>query len=337
MAGLEGRTAYLAVNNANHGTIDYTVYDDAGNQTFTPAPTATYTTDLTSPNWVQGVTAEVGNPTETVSAAFQIVKRIIKVSLPTTIKNPATASNFKVGLLGNEPNDIKLIPVYPSGATIAERDKAFLPVLVNGSWWSPINVGQTKISEVGDPGVAGGSIFQWGRKQALKWDSPQKVGPVNSPEEAGEYFILPAGNWADWITPRYDKTWNSGSEEAPVKTESDPCPAGWRVPTQNELATMLGQEGPNGIWEGASSPGRESNGRATINGEFSTKLYFPATGGINEQGVDYDQGRIVYLWTSNNFREWATGWTAKLYGGQVGNGSWLRQRCYGLFVRCVQE
>ena len=34
--------------------------------------------------------------------------------------------------------------------------------------------------------------------------------------------------------------WNSGSESKPVKTEYDPCPDGWRVPTSRELSKLYG-------------------------------------------------------------------------------------------------
>ena len=33
--------------------------------------------------------------------------------------------------------------------------------------------------------------------------------------------------------------WNSGSEAGPVKTEYDPCPEGWRVPTYAELKSLF--------------------------------------------------------------------------------------------------
>ena len=35
-----------------------------------------------------------------------------------------------------------------------------------------------------------------------------------------------------------DKLWNSGTESEPIKTENDPCPDGWRVPTSVELETL---------------------------------------------------------------------------------------------------
>jgi uncharacterized protein (TIGR02145 family) len=50
----------------------------------------------------------------------------------------------------------------------------------------------------------------------------------------------------DWIAGTgtdegiYDDRWNIGSEETPVKAPADPCPAGWRVPTRTEWASIYG-------------------------------------------------------------------------------------------------
>lgn len=61
---------------------------------------------------------------------------------------------------------------------------------------------------------------------------------------------------------RNDRLWNSGTESDPIKTEYDPCPSGWRVPTYDELYALCSNksvwttnvDGQVGFWfSGASA------------------------------------------------------------------------------------
>jgi uncharacterized protein (TIGR02145 family) len=74
----------------------------------------------------------------------------------------------------------------------------------------------------------------------------------------------------DWVTPQDDALWNSGTKDNPVKTEYDPCPEGWRVPTYAELNALrpnylswTTEEGQNGYW---------------FNGNAASRVFFPAAG-----------------------------------------------------------
>lgn len=324
---------YLAINNGDHGTIDYTIYDDASNTT-TLAPTATYATNSTSPNWVQGVAITSNTVAETFSD-YNIIKRNVKVSLPTTIKNPAEATNFKVGFANETP--LQLIPVYLSGASITATDKAFKPVCVKSVWWSPINVGQTKISVVNDPSSEGGFLFQWGRKQPLTWATPTVAGPLapDAPEVTEDKHITATASPNDWCNVPNNKLWNSGTDAAPVKVDAnDPCPAGWRVPSKDEWAkSIVGTGSPAHVWTVATSPSATQNGLLTVTGESSAKLYFPATGRRIYNGTTNTPGTGGYYWASavNN----TNGSDVFFLDTTVTAANSVR--AFGLTVRCVQE
>ena len=106
-----------------------------------------------------------------------------------------------------------------------------------------------------------GALFQWGRKgdgheQRTSPNYPtndisnetgivsgtenfDSNGQIVSTHAAYGKFIKGSDHPRDWRNP-YDLTlWNSGSENSPKKTANDPCPAGWRTPTQRELASLV--------------------------------------------------------------------------------------------------
>lgn len=101
-------------------------------------------------------------------------------------------------------------------------------LLFNGVYWAPVNCG-TSIYE------KGGLHYQWGRKDGHRPDQEPNIVKdtrTDNPEPGTFYAIelVPI----TWRATRDDKLWNAGSEDKPVKTKSDPCPKGWRVPTKKE-------------------------------------------------------------------------------------------------------
>ena len=105
-----------------------------------------------------------------------------------------------------------------------------------------------------------GALYQWGRvadghesRTSPCWPTASACGtPENSPATSGMltgdqvtcpgapcgYFIRVNSTPYDW-RPQNNALWNSGNETTPVKTTNDPCPDGWRVPTETELAKLV--------------------------------------------------------------------------------------------------
>ena len=88
-----------------------------------------------------------------------------------------------------------------------------------------------------------GDLYQWGRNTDghEKRNSPDIVGPLSGPV-AGE-FILDTrpdhANQPDWLEPKNDLLWSET-----VRTDNDPCPSGWKVPTIEQwLSIFCGQNG----------------------------------------------------------------------------------------------
>jgi len=107
-----------------------------------------------------------------------------------------------------------------------------------------------------------GHYYQWGRLTP--------AATVDTPPEA----II------GWNTSTAaSNAWNSGTEEAPVKTANDPCPDGYRVPTNTEFEAMLYSDGNTASYIGTFTQGYANfTSGIQINTDGIPKLFFPASG-----------------------------------------------------------
>ena len=119
-------------------------------------------------------------------------------------------------------------------------------IVIDGVIWAPVNCGF-------DSNHIYGLLFQWGRKYGQSYNDGKsfqseanptfQLGPVTL--ETGEsasnknvfYYYQDYNFW--WATEVSLSLWNSGTEDSPKKTQNDPCPLGWRVPTRSELSSLL--------------------------------------------------------------------------------------------------
>ena len=116
-------------------------------------------------------------------------------------------------------------------------------VKIGATVWAPVNCGYHATD------YKYGKLYQWGRKYGHGYDDddasvPEIVeGPVSlavgqSEANAGKFYCNTNIPY-DWLTPQDDNLWNSGTEDNPVNTEYDPCPEGWRVPTNSEFLELI--------------------------------------------------------------------------------------------------
>lgn len=184
-------------------------------------------------------------------------------------------------------------------------------VEIDGIVWAPVNCGYHATD------FQYGKLYQWGRKYGQGYDGdlwnagetptysdtyaptvaegPVSVSEGNDPANADVYFTGQLFVYYDWTDPQDETLWNSGSQESPVRTENDPCPEGWRVPTYTELETLSAnysawtkENGQNGFW---------FTGSAAYSSELP-QIFLSASGQIGYEGNASDRGRYGNYWSS---------------------------------------
>ena len=169
-----------------------------------------------------------------------------------------------------------------------------------------------------------------------RWDGKFIYSSSENPNTQGNWLLFEAGKdnpeGADMEDDAwYQKLWNSGTEEDPVKTEYDPCPEGWRVPTISEWQAIgAGNTSIIKEWD-------DVNKLMTIAGAESGQKFVLPTAGHRGQGAgtSYKQGSAGYYWSSSvpsgNVKVYHVSFNSTVLNVDVVN------RTYGFSMRCVQE
>lgn len=118
-----------------------------------------------------------------------------------------------------------------------------------------------------------GDHYQWGRRpdghQCLPYGSI--AGYADSPTPEVPYVL---GSGTDWLLSPNGSLWQG------VAGMNNPCPSGWRLPTQTELANE------SGSWASSNATGA-----------FNSSLKLMGNGRKTNNGISFG-GTVVYLWTS---------------------------------------
>ena len=213
-------------------------------------------------------------------------------------------------------------------------------IVIGNTVWAPVNCGY-KVATADCDGFPYGKLYQWGRKygQGFRLSDDESIpelveGPVMpsvaQAEGNSNKFYYNSVSPYDWSRVQNDQLWNLGTESAPVKTEYDPCPEGWRVPTYDELDKL---NNSYSSWITVD----DMNGRYFC-GDYtyfdnSPHVFFPAAGFRSDNAYSGDRGQSGIYWSSRPISSKA--YQLDLYSFSVNiQGS---TRACGFSVRCVQE
>jgi hypothetical protein len=253
------------------------------------------------------------------------IRQYYKITLPKTTYPIAGTLTIGTAKEGGQTKTFTVtsVPVY--------ENTDYKPVLVEGNYsdnpaerkyWAPVNVGATSIEYTENSPVGCGHYFQWGRSYAkfVYGTNDLQEGPVTAAEASGIYkdlFITCSSAPNDWLKPedRDDTLWSGDNSQGP-------CPDGWKVPTQADLAVLM-----------AKSSAVADN-RIKITGALPDEfLYLPAAGFRGVNGEWTSQGTNGRYWSSTTSStsvmrvSFVTGAPSMSANGRV----------FGYTVRCIQK
>ena len=200
--------------------------------------------------------------------------------------------------------------------------------------WAPVNCGYHS-SE-----YKWGKLYQWGRKYGQGYDGDAMTPNVSnggvsleegqSESNKNKFFTYYSSSNYDWLDIQDDSLWNNGTDDSPQKTEYDPCPKGWRVPTYYELEELhvnrssltTNTLGQRGYWATGFTP--YSND--------VPKVFLTASGYRDFNGEGDTRGTFGVYWSSTPFDNHSI-----FVISNSGSNYDAAGRSYGFSVRCVQE
>jgi uncharacterized protein (TIGR02145 family) len=185
-------------------------------------------------------------------------------------------------------------------------------VTSEGRIWMDRNLGASRVATTMTDEAAYGDLYQWGRGA----DGHERRSSGNTPTLSGSNtpghgdFITTSAYPYDWLSPQNDALWQG------VSGTNNPCPAGFRLPTETEWQTELISWSETNYTGAYNSPLKlvPAGDRNSSNGTLDYAgggFYWSAT-------VNGSNSRILYFYNSNAIVS-------------------SNYRAYGHSVRCLED
>jgi hypothetical protein len=244
------------------------------------------------------------------------------------------ATNSSGGTANFDFRDIALIP----DRNIADANHVmfYLPVLgADGKTWLNNNLGANYANTTNgafNPAAqassstdqnAYGSLFQWGRgadgHELINWTSSSAgtgvngatAGPISTPWTSINFITNNTTGPIDWRTPQDNNLWQG------VSGTNNPCPIGYRLPTETELINQRLS------WSSNNSAGA-----------IASPLKLPMAG----YRLDVSPGSVLGVSTSGfHWSGTVLDNRAHLLNFGTGAGMGGGNRAYGFSVRCLKD
>ncbi len=184
--------------------------------------------------------------------------------------------------------------------------------LRNGLCWLDRNLGALRVPIEKDDSLGYGDLFQWGRLDDHHQDrysnTTSTISTINDPGH-GDFITVDDTPW-DWLNPQEDELWQD------YGGINNPCPPGWRVPTEDELDIERAS------WS--------SNNTA---GAYGSTLKWPVGGCRYNDGTLLVVGFDGCFWSSSVSEHQARWLNVTDNHASILSG----RRAFGMEVRCVME
>ena len=198
---------------------------------------------------------------------------------------------------------------HSSSAATAVTTTTVVAVLgAGGATWMDRNLGASRVATSQTDSDAYGDLYQWGRftdgHQSRTSSTVNTNSDIDNPPH-GDWITEPSNPY-DWRTPQNDNLWQG------VNGINNPCPIGYRLPTETEWITEFQAWSSQDATGGFNSPLKLSLG-----GERS-----------NNDGDLINVGNTGYYWTSTVNGSWANrlnvSFVANINPNSRGNGASVR-------------
>lgn len=209
------------------------------------------------------------------------------------------------------------------GCSFDRTTAAAVPTITSttGKVWMDRNLGATRVAISVTDHLAYGDLYQWGRKadghEKISWTNGTSGTPVNGTTStnadtpANNLFITEPVSPHDWRVSSDNNLWTG---QAAV---NNPCPAGFRLPTSQEMDAEVTEYGIN-------------NNNTAFNSPFK---FTPSGYRQYDTGALSTMGRDGAYWTSS-----VSGNSPILqYIYPTSSGSTIGYKANGFSVRCIRD
>ena len=206
---------------------------------------------------------------------------------------------------------------YPPGARHCGGTPTAIVDVTNpttGKTWMDRNLGASRVATSSTDTYSYGDLYQWGRfadgHQCRDSDQTSELSSTDNPGH-GDFIATNSFGIHDWRTPKNDNLWQG------VNGINNPCPKGYRLPTEAEWQDEL-----------------KSWGSTNATGAFNSPLKLPKAG-----YRDYNLGNFGGSDQVGNYWSSTVQSTNSYYLYFNDNNANLNQgyRAQGYSVRCIKD
>jgi uncharacterized protein (TIGR02145 family) len=171
-----------------------------------------------------------------------------------------------------------LVTQYPAGSVFCASGPTAIVDVVNpttGRMWMDRNLGASQAATSSTDALSYGDLYQWGRgSDGHQCRNSNTISTLSSTDQPGHgNFIIVSFAPYDWRSPQNNNLWQG------LNGINNPCPSGYRLPTNTELNTeRLSWNNNNSV------------------GAFTSPLKLPLAG--LRYGGYYNEGTGAFYWTS---------------------------------------
>jgi uncharacterized protein (TIGR02145 family) len=208
------------------------------------------------------------------------------------------------------------LPQYPAGSVFCASGPTAIVDVTNpttGRIWMDRNLGATQVATSSTDANSYGDLYQWGRRsdghQCRTSATTTTLSSTDQPANAS-FILSPNSPW-DWRSPQNDNLWQG------VNGVNNPCPGGYRLPTEAEL------EAERLSWSSNNAQGA-----------FASALKLPMAGFRDYSGGSLSSvGSGGYYWSST------VSGVSSQYLNFNSSGAYMNNflRAFGSSVRCLKD